>query len=419
MDLNPNLDPKHLAAAEMMIDNEDFQNFQINPMLKERVMAGIPCDFLIDDLETFGRTIENPIPVNGPYGEHTYLSRLRTAQNKGFIYHRLGSVDTIDKYEIISFDGKVREVLYFDMYHPRRSRQAVKGYSLVETPQAWTGFSHVLPIFPMDYFPEFLTAGDMTLFMADPMELWHHLDWDAGELQIARDKYCKSGFHTYCDHPVGTPQVQDEDLGGPRWDNNGEPIPQMERYIEEDDLGKEITFTWRDHVSQSEIEEANELHGFIVKTEGEITVEGEKFGWYPSKALAKRRKLDLHLMYDPAVTVLLEGFDVYRSLAPWYSASMNLTPKEVRFDKQGFFSTLEFDGYPKCEDFVDFLSNFYLPKRTYQMKVEKTALKDTFYVRWFSDVVGTYKVQNCEWKPLNESKLIGEFDEVGNITFKF
>lgn len=422
MDLNPNLDPKHLAAAEMMIDNEDFQNFQINPMLKERVMAGIPCDFLIDDLETFGRTIENPIPVNGPYGEHTYLSRLRTAQNKGFIYHRLGSVDTIDKYEIISFDGKVREVLYFDMYHPRRSRQAVKGYSLVETPQAWTGFSHVLPIFPMDYFPEFLTAGDMTLFMADPMELWHHLDWDAGELQIARDKYCKSGFHTYCDHPVGTPQVQDEDLGDPRSDNW--PIPTQPPYEEEDDLGDySPKFSWRDYVSASEIEEANELHGFIIKTEGEVTFEGEKFGWYPSKALAKRRKLDLYLMYDPAVIVLLEGFDVYRSLAPSStSPSMTLIPKEVRFDKQGFFSTLEFEGTGQLKDFVDFLENYYLPKRTYQMTVFLRSLENesgTFYLRWFSDLVNSYKVISRYYPSLVDSKLIAEFDHAGNLTFKF
>lgn len=396
MELSPFLDPQYLAAAEMMIDNEDFQNFQINPLLKERVMAGIPCDFLIDDLETFGRTLENPIPVNGPYGEHTYLSRLRTLSGLGFFYHRLGSIDTVDEYEILSYDGSVREVLYFDMYHPRRSRQAVKGYLLIEEPQAWTGFSHRLANFPDDFLDEHFSAEQMTLFMPSLHALYKWLE---------STNPCVSN-HAYCEH--GSDMILD---GGSHWDPP----------VEEEDLGGPFPiFTWRDHISESEIEEANELHGYIIKTEGELTVEGEKFGWYPSKALAKRRKLDLYLMYDPAVIVLLEGFDVYRSLAPSSnSPSMNFTPKQVRFDKQGFFSTLEFDGYPQCEDFVDFLSNFYLPKRTYQMKVEKTALKDTFYVRWFSDVVGSYKVEICDWKPLNESKLIAEFDDVGNLTFKF
>jgi hypothetical protein len=245
------------------------------------------------------------------------------------------------------------------------------------------------------------------------MELWRHVDWDAGVLQIARDEYCKTGFHTYCDHPVGTPHVEDDDVGD--WVVSTPPY-------EEEDLGDPSpAFTWRDHVSTQEIEAANELHGFIVKTEGEITVEGEKFGWYPSKALAKRRKLDLHLMYDPAVIVLLEGFDVYRSYAsPSDSGSLKLFPKQVRFDEEGFFSTLEFVGDGQIIDFVNFLGSYYLPKRTYQMRVELSRQnKNIFYVRWFSDVVGTYRVEICGWKPLNESKLIGEFDEVGNITFKF
>lgn len=379
MQLNRNLEERYLLAAEMMIDNEDFQNFQINPLLKDLVMAGVACDYLNPDMETFGVSPNNPVPVNGPYGELTYLARLRTPDGQGFLYHRLGSINAVDEYEIISFDGKTRAFLYFDMYHPRRSRLPVKGFLLEESPQAWTGFSHRVPDFPYSFMYHFDGAEEMALFMPNREELWEIVE------SIGEDD------RRMC--PRRTPDIMD------------------------------FAIQWRANVTEGEIEQANELHGFIIKTDGEFSVDGVRFGWYPSKALAKRRGLDPYLMYDPAVIVLLEGFDAYMELSGELGAlcEISMTPKQLRFDKNGFFSTLEFQTLGQLDDFVDFLSSYYLPKRTYQIAVEYARIGHSpiFYVRWFSDVIGTYEVRECYPQPEKESKLIGTFNAVGNLTLSF
>jgi hypothetical protein len=391
MDLNPNLDPKHLVAAELMIDNEEFQNIQYSPVMREKVLAGIDCDFLVDDLETFGKTVDNPIPVNGHYGVHTYLSRLTSKDGMGFFYHRLGSKGTVEHYEICCFGGQIRGSLYFDIYHPRRSRQAVNGLALMATPQAFTGFDRNLRSFPDDFYQELRNLDSRhKLLMAEKSELTVLLDFCFQMLGRTPDP-------TFSDRLV-------------------QPLPYVE-----DDLGGEYGFTWRDHVSESEINEAKELRGFIVKTEGEMTVMGEKFGWYPSKTLAKRRKLDPNLMYDPAVIVILEGFEIYREFAKDTDAyAMSLKPMGVWFDEQGFFSTLEFtSNHYQGGNFASFLENYYLPKRAYQVSVawdNYTWNKGTISVRWFSDIVENYKV-SYEHEPPAFAGLIARLDDVGNFKF--
>lgn len=85
----------------------------------------------------FGYSISNPIPVNGPIGESVYIFRLRSKSGKPFYYQRIGSTKSlefnrpIDVFELLSGDGRDWVVLFFSMYHVRRSTQAPEGLSLV------------------------------------------------------------------------------------------------------------------------------------------------------------------------------------------------------------------------------------------------------------------------------------------------
>ena len=97
----------------------------------------------------FGRTQTNPILVNETRGEITYLSRLSTTDNQRMIFHRLGSVSgAIDKFELVSVDGKFFDVLYLDMHHRHCSKKAPTGYTLLEFVDGITGTSEYNPDFP-------------------------------------------------------------------------------------------------------------------------------------------------------------------------------------------------------------------------------------------------------------------------------
>jgi hypothetical protein len=91
-------------------------------------LEGADCDEVLDAHGEFGRCITNPIPVNGPHGEIKYINRLRNKNGSRLIFHRIGSTETIDVYETVSVDANTWDILYFDMYHPRRSTKTPKGY---------------------------------------------------------------------------------------------------------------------------------------------------------------------------------------------------------------------------------------------------------------------------------------------------
>lgn len=116
----------------------DLEKFPIG--LKDEALAGLDCDFLPNASGEFARCITNPIPVNGPIGEIKYLNRL-ISKDGGFISHRLGSYDELDVYEVVSIGGKIWDVLYFDMYHPRRSTIAPSDYDFNIFHEIFTKFA--------------------------------------------------------------------------------------------------------------------------------------------------------------------------------------------------------------------------------------------------------------------------------------
>lgn len=98
------------------------------------VRMGMACATGVDTVEgasgEFGRCVDNPIPVPGPLGEVCYVSNLILPNGSHLVGHRLGSIGRRDVYETVSMDGTRWDILYFDMYHLRRSRFAPAGYEL-------------------------------------------------------------------------------------------------------------------------------------------------------------------------------------------------------------------------------------------------------------------------------------------------
>lgn len=113
------------------VENETDQNQQLPPPVRFAIEAGESVDILPHcDPKTFGRILRNPIPVNGPCGEVIYLSSLTTQEEKHILFHRIGSYKSLDVFETVTFDGRFWDLLFLDMYHPRKSRMAPPGYKL-------------------------------------------------------------------------------------------------------------------------------------------------------------------------------------------------------------------------------------------------------------------------------------------------
>lgn len=108
---------------------------KLNPLISNDILHGLSCDQLPNATGEFG-SITNPIPVNGPFGEIKYLGKLRGRTGHAVFFHRVGSTasnvtnNLVDVFELVCMDGTQWNLLYFDLYHPRRSNLAPKNYML-------------------------------------------------------------------------------------------------------------------------------------------------------------------------------------------------------------------------------------------------------------------------------------------------
>jgi hypothetical protein len=151
--------PKVIEILNEYFENEDAQNEQIfsyNPYQFMQMKAGGSVDQVKGATGEFGRSITNPIPVNGALGQQIYLSKLRTETGERLLFHRLGSESStsgmVDLFEVLSFDGKVNEVLYLNLYFSKRSTKTPKGYKLSKTFSPITGTAALfIPEFPLGY----------------------------------------------------------------------------------------------------------------------------------------------------------------------------------------------------------------------------------------------------------------------------
>jgi hypothetical protein len=124
---------------------------------------------------SFGQTHTNPIPVNGPIGEILYLSELKHKSGLPILFHRLGSIFKTDVFEIATMDLRFWDVIYLDMYHPRKSRLAPDGYNIWSTNDdskryLMGGTNSLLPHFPRGIFDAVArdTKAIFGMSLADP-----------------------------------------------------------------------------------------------------------------------------------------------------------------------------------------------------------------------------------------------------------
>ena len=123
--------------------------------MREKIIGGASVDEIPGSFGEFGLTLTNPVPTNGAVGEIIYLSSLRHAGTTQILFHRLGSLYGIDIYETVTIDGREWGILYFDMYHPRKSRKSPKGYSIASGKRSSYrvyGVNYLVPSFPYGLF---------------------------------------------------------------------------------------------------------------------------------------------------------------------------------------------------------------------------------------------------------------------------
>lgn len=148
---------KILRKIQNFLESDAMQNATLPDQVKALVVGGINCDKIPGAHGDFGRVPTNPIPVNGPMGQVLYLSRLRTSDTKKpIMFHRAGSTTvgegSVDMYEVLSTDNRVREYLYLSLYHPRKSTLAPSGYILQKAFDAGNPMFGVN--FMVDQFPQ-------------------------------------------------------------------------------------------------------------------------------------------------------------------------------------------------------------------------------------------------------------------------
>lgn len=111
---------------------EDLKSEPIGPL----ALSGEDCDQIGGASGPLGHSYNNPIPVNGLLGTYKYFCKLITPSNDVVYFHRLGSLESdktnspVDAYEIVDRAGRFWDILFLDMYHPRRSNKCPAGYSL-------------------------------------------------------------------------------------------------------------------------------------------------------------------------------------------------------------------------------------------------------------------------------------------------
>jgi hypothetical protein len=134
-----------------LFEDEAFQNNRIPQASSARVIGGASVDEIPGSFGAFGLTLTNPVPVNGALGEIVYLSSLRHRGTTKILFHRIGSLNEVDIYETVTVDGNTWSLLYFHMYHPRKSRKSLDGYSIVSGDRSSYGLygvNYLVPNFP-------------------------------------------------------------------------------------------------------------------------------------------------------------------------------------------------------------------------------------------------------------------------------
>ncbi len=135
---------------DKIINDEQYQ-IDLVPALKPIVANLRHCDYVQDGHGPFGYCKENPIPVNGPYGEIAYLSRIETLNGERILFHRFGSISSIDVFECVTLSGSAWYLLYLDLYHPSKSKATPDEFRFTKEKPLFSGFHQHCKDFPYDF----------------------------------------------------------------------------------------------------------------------------------------------------------------------------------------------------------------------------------------------------------------------------
>jgi hypothetical protein len=153
--LSPGL-ARIFEKLQTIIEDENLQNESMPELIKAEIDWSKSVDTVPNSWGEFGRNLSNPIPVNGPLGEILYLSSIRLNDGRRIAFHRLGSVNEVDVFETVSFDGDAWSVLYVNMYYARKSKRTPEGFQFVSANEHNTslirGTNHHMANFPSSIF---------------------------------------------------------------------------------------------------------------------------------------------------------------------------------------------------------------------------------------------------------------------------
>jgi len=151
-DLPPETEAIFEKIRNFMLD-EATQNSVCPPALQKMMADGGAVDEISGAVGEFGRDIRNPIPVNGPIGELVYISMMALPGGCAIMGHRIGSLNKIDVFETVAFDGSWWDILFFDMYHTRKSKRYPSGYQASSQPFL-LATNFMVPAFPSGMYEE-------------------------------------------------------------------------------------------------------------------------------------------------------------------------------------------------------------------------------------------------------------------------
>lgn len=140
--------PEHIR---LLLDDDACQVERAPAALRDMLRSAPAYDADPGASGPFGLVATNPIPVNGPFGELAYLSRLETQSGQRLLFHRLGSMTTTDVFEAVSLDGSQWFLFFLDMYHSRRSRRAPDGLGFTQETARFSGLNNLCDRFPYDF----------------------------------------------------------------------------------------------------------------------------------------------------------------------------------------------------------------------------------------------------------------------------
>ncbi len=134
----------NIKKEKIIHDNLEKQRQELMNLENEEVcelaISNANADRLENSRGDFGHFYKNPILTNGNYGTLIYLGKILNDKTKSFIlFHKIGSIENtlsnvgfIDIYEILDETGTCWDILFIDMYHPRRSNLIPNGYVFLE-----------------------------------------------------------------------------------------------------------------------------------------------------------------------------------------------------------------------------------------------------------------------------------------------